>query len=103
MPTNGMTTRLDVQRRGTVAVKVSPGRGCYLAERTAAEQAEIFRAGIEAQKADGDQNATITPYMAAAVHDDRLYRGYNHALRCQVNGRTHEREILRERGLVHCG
>lgn len=35
---------------------------------------------------------------APAVHDDKLYSGWNPALRMHVRGRTHEREELKKRG-----
>lgn len=106
MRNDDQVSKLDFQRKGVVGVHgLKPQAGGYLAQRTAAEQAEIFRRGLEEQRARAEAEAaaaaTSSGNSLPAVHDDKIYRGYNPILRTYVRGRTHEREILRSRGLRH--
>lgn len=71
---------------------------CYLAKRTPEQQREIFRAAIEEQA-----KKEITPpptSHAPAIHDDRLFTGWDPALRMYTRGRTHRREAMRSKNLV---
>lgn len=40
---------------------------------------------------------------APAIHDDRIYRGYDHGLGCYIEGRTHRREVMKRLGKEECG
>ena len=106
MRNDDLTTRLDVQPKRLQSVNF---------ERVSAEQwVRVFGTKSETAQKRGTYVmhngqlvlAETVPTTTAAegvpvVHDDRLYRGYNTALRCYVRGRTHEREILKERGFRH--
>ncbi len=62
---------------------------------TPEEIRERRRKAIEAQK----KQASAPVACATAIHGDKLYTGWDPCLRTHLRGRTHRKEIMRERGL----
>lgn len=45
----------------------------------------------------------VQDVAAPAIHDDRLYKGFNIGLGEHTEGRTHTRELAKRMGLRPCG
>lgn len=103
MRNDDQVSKLDFQSKGVIGVHgMKPMKGSYLDARTPEEQHKIFRNAIaEQSQASAASAPSENARTAPAIHDDKIYRGYNPVLRTYVRGRTHEREILKQRGFRH--
>lgn len=94
-----------VKKAPSVTVTVKAGDS-YLAKRTAEEQRAIFQVAMAEQRANERQGTEqLTKFEQShhgmpAVHGDRIYTGYDPALRMHIRGRTHRKEVMKARGLV---
>lgn len=101
MRNDGITSRADKQSKAVVATtfnKIAADRW----ERIFGTPEQIKKrrqAAIKKQTHGAKACESGKAVPVPAIHGDKLYYGYDPALRMHLRGRTHRREVMRERGL----